>query len=362
MKILFPEDILAEAALNAVLVISKEGTITLANSMAEVLFGYKKGELIGQTIEVLVPERYRAGHIKQRDSFFADPKPRSLGAGRDLFGCKKDGTEVPIEIGLNPIKTTEGIFVLASVIDITERRKIERKLEDFAKETAFLNEQLEQYAHITSHDLKEPLRAIYSYASLLEKKYKGKLDKNADDYINFIVGGAKRMESLINDLLEYTRIGSKRKLLTKTDCNKLLETVLRNLKVVISENNAKVACDSLPEIFTDENQISILFQNLIVNAIKFTKHGNPEINISCKEKDNGWLFAIKDNGIGIPKEQRERIFQIFQRLHTKEEYEGTGIGLAICKKIVDLHGGKIWVESEEGKGSTFYFTLPMIYF
>ncbi|OGI08936.1 MAG: hypothetical protein A3F80_03925 [Candidatus Melainabacteria bacterium RIFCSPLOWO2_12_FULL_35_11] len=361
MKVLFLEDILAEAALNAMLVVNKEGTITLANPTAEVLFGYKKGELTGQKIEVLVPECFRAAHVEQRDSFFADPKIRSLGAGRDLFGCKKDGTEVPIEIGLNPIKTAEEIFVLASVIDITERKKIEQKLKDSAKEIAFLNGQLEQYAYITSHDLKEPLRAMYSYAALLEKKYKEKLDKNADDYINFIVGGAKRMESLINDLLEYTHIGSKRKPLTKTDCNKLLETVLKNLKVVISENNAKVACDSLPEIFTDENQISVLFQNLIVNAIKFTKHGSPEINISCKQEGSDWLFAIKDNGIGIPKEQKERIFQIFQRLHTKEEYEGTGIGLAICKKIVDLHGGKIWVESEEGKGSTFYFTLPMIY-
>ena len=246
-----------------------------------------------------------------------------------------------------------------AIADITEHKMAEQKLKESAKEIIILNEQLEQYAHITSHDLKEPLRAIYSFADLFAKKYKGKLDKDGDEYIDIIIDGTKRMEKLINALMEYTCVGSNKKPFAKTDCNKLLEIILRNLKVAISESNAKVDCDSLPEVFAEENQIAILFQNLIGNAIKYCKNEKPEIKINAKQNGNEWLFSIKDNGIGIPKEHRERIFQIFQRLHGRDKYEGTGIGLAICKRIVDLHGGKIWVESEEGKGSTFYFTLPI---
>lgn len=289
-----------------------------------------------------------------------EPAPRDLGAGRDLFGLKKDGTEVPIEIGLIPITTPEGTFVITAIIDISERKKLEKKLSEKMKELASVNEQLEQYGRILSHDLKEPLRAIYSFNSLLEKKYKGKLDNTADEYINFIVSSARRMEKLIDGLLRYNQISQGFDTQqAKVNCNKIIRDILKDLKLKISKTKAEISCDPLPEIFADENIISVIFQNLIENALKFSNQKEkPKIHISAKLLGEYWLFSVKDNGIGIPEEQKERIFQVFQRLHTQEEYEGTGIGLSICKKIIDFHGGKIWVESQPLKGSTFYFTMP----
>lgn len=219
------------------------------------------------------------------------------------------------------------------------------------------NQELEQFAYVASHDLQEPLRAVNSYAQLLTRKYQGNLDAKADKYLGYIMEGATRMQQLINDLLSFSRVGTRGKPLVLTDCEEVLRQVLDNLKIAIAENQALITHDPLPTIWGDEIQLMQLLQNLIGNAIKFRQEEPPYVHISAQHQDNEWVFSVRDNGIGIESEYFERIFTIFQRLHSKSEYPGTGIGLAICKKIVERHGGRIWVESAPGNGTTFYFTV-----
>ena len=220
------------------------------------------------------------------------------------------------------------------------------------------NEELQQFAYVASHDLQEPLRMITSYTTLLAKRYKGKLDKDADDFIGFAVDGAKRMQGLIQDLLSYSRVGSKGKEFAPTNCGAVLTKTLKTLELAAAEAAATITHDKLPTVMGDETQIGQLFQNLIGNGLKYRDGNAPQIHISCEQINSQWQFAVRDNGIGIDPQHAEKVFVIFQRLHTREEYAGTGIGLAVCKKIVERHGGKIWLESELGKGATFYFTLP----
>ncbi|HXG31270.1 MAG TPA: ATP-binding protein, partial [Thermodesulfobacteriota bacterium] len=206
----------------------------------------------------------------------------------------------------------------------------------------------------------EPLRMVASYMQLLERRYKDKLDNDAKEFISYAVDGSKRMQRLINDLLMYSRVGTRGKPFEQTDCNTVLDKALNNLKIAIEERKALVTHDPLPTVMGDPTQLIQLFQNLIGNAIKFCNGRRPEVHIGVESKSGDWLFSVRDNGIGIAPEYFERIFVIFQRLHNKEEYSGTGIGLAVCKKIVERHGGRIWVESELGKGTTFCFTIPVI--
>jgi light-regulated signal transduction histidine kinase (bacteriophytochrome) len=211
---------------------------------------------------------------------------------------------------------------------------------------------------VASHDLQEPLRMVSSYIGLLERRYKEKLDSDARDFIHFAVDGAKRMQQLINDLLTYSRVTTQGKPFEPTDCEEMLNRVLMNLKVAIEEKGAKVTHDPLSSVKADGLQLERLLQNLIGNGLKYVKERAPKIHVSAKKQEKEWLFSIDDNGIGIAPEYKEKIFGIFQRLHTREEYPGTGIGLAVCKKIVERHGGRIWVESNPGEGSIFYFTIP----
>jgi light-regulated signal transduction histidine kinase (bacteriophytochrome) len=243
--------------------------------------------------------------------------------------------------------------------DITERKKSEEILKSKIEELARSNAELEQFAYVSSHDLQEPLRMISSYLQLLQRRYQGKLDEKADKYIFYAVDGASRMQSLINDLLEFSRVTSRAREPEPTDCESLLNQILLNFDLYIKENKAIVSHDFLPEVMADSTQLAQVFQNLIINGIKFHSEEPSKIHISAEKKVSEWQFIVQDNGIGIDPQYSEKIFEVFKRLHKKEEYPGTGIGLAICKKIVERHGGYIWVESELGKGSTFYFTLPI---
>ena len=229
------------------------------------------------------------------------------------------------------------------------------KLEELARS----NEKLEQFAYISSHGLQEPLRMISIYLQLLQRRYQGNFDDKADKYINFAVDGAVRMHSLINDHLEYSRVTTSTREYETTDCEVILNQVLSNLKMIIKENNATISHGPLPEIMADSTQIIQIFQNLIFNGIKFHSEQAPKIYIAAEKKASEWIFSVHDNGIGIYPQYSEKIFEIFKRLNSREKYPGTGIGLSICKRIVEGHSGRILVESELGKGSTFYFTLPI---
>jgi signal transduction histidine kinase len=241
--------------------------------------------------------------------------------------------------------------------EVAERKQAEKELKSTMVELERSNTELERFAYIASHDLQEPLRMVSSYTQLLERRYKDKIDNDANDFINYAVNGAKRMQGLINDLLMYSRVGTRGKPFETTDCNKVLDTALENLEITICENNATITHDPLPVVEADAGQMVQLFQNLIENAIKFHRDEPPRINISAEKQDREWTISVRDNGIGIEEQYFERVFAVFQRLH-RDDYLGTGIGLSIVQKIVQRHGGRIWIESEVGKGTTFRFTLP----
>jgi signal transduction histidine kinase/HAMP domain-containing protein len=242
--------------------------------------------------------------------------------------------------------------------EINIRKQAEEALKEKAKELERSNSELAQFAYIASHDLQEPLRMVSSYMQLLEKRYKDKLDDDAHEFIDYAVDGAMRMQQLINDLLAYSRVGTRGKSFEPIDSKNVYERAVDNLKVAIEESGAMILCDPLPRVMADASQLMQLLQNLIGNGIKFSGEGPPRINVSAEKKEEEWIFSVRDNGIGIDPEHQERIFQIFQRLHSRSEYPGTGIGLAVCKKIVERHGGRIWVESKPNRGSIFYFTIP----
>ena len=258
-----------------------------------------------------------------------------------------------------PIYHTDGtISKQAMILDITEIKKAEEELKRLSEELARSNAALKDFAYIASHDLKKPLQTIESFSKLLARRYKGKLDAKADEFISYIVEGVQRLQMLIKDLLEYSQIETKAKNIKPTDFSFIVEEAMSNMKTAIDESNAVVTYNKMPTIMSDPQQMISLFQNLIDNAINFRSNKAPRVRISAERKGDEWVFAIRDNGIGIDPENFEKIFVMFQRLHGSTDYPGTGIGLSICKKIVERHGGRIWLESETAKGSTFYFTIP----
>jgi light-regulated signal transduction histidine kinase (bacteriophytochrome) len=249
----------------------------------------------------------------------------------------------------------------ASVIihrDITERKRAEKALAERAAELVRSNAELEQFAYVASHDLQEPLRMVAIYAQLLAKRYRGKLDADADEFIGYVVDGVHQMYQLINGLLAYSQVGSQADAFQSTDCNAAIGSALAKLQGTIKDNAAVITHGPLPTVMADALQLEMLFQNLISNGIKFHGEQPPQIHVSVDQKGDEWVFSVRDNGIGIDPQYADRIFTIFERLHATKDYPGTGIGLAICKKIVERHGGRIWVESHLGTGATFYFTLP----
>jgi PAS domain S-box-containing protein len=293
-------------------------------------------------------------HIASRIALVSKPEPHYIERRRP------DGTVV--ELRGNPMPS--GGWV-TTYTDVTERKKFEdtleanaRRLEQYAEELKKSNGELEQFAYVASHDLQEPLRMVGSYCQMLQRRYKGKLDKDADEFIGFAVEGALRMQQMINDLLTYSRVGRVGKGVTEIAIEDVVKTAVSNLQAAITESNAKVTWDEMPTLAAEKVQLLQLFQNLIGNAIKFRADDRPiEVHISVAREDDLWHFQIRDTGIGIDKQYLERIFLIFQRLHDRSKYKGTGIGLAVCKKVVEHYGGRIWVESEPGKGTTFHFTM-----
>jgi PAS domain S-box-containing protein len=344
-----------ELTADLVVISDIEGYFREINSAWPRVLGYSKEEILGKpfldfvhpddkekTVQIITDKLKRGETVLSFENRYV----------------RKEGGIVWLEWTSQP--RVEKGYTFAIARDITERKREESKLNKVLLDLEHSNKELEQFAYVASHDLQEPLRMVASYTQLLEKRYKDQLDQDAKEFIQFAVDGAIRMQRLINDLLAYSRVGTRGKPHKHTDSHSVLGQAIVNLSTLIEENQAVVTTDDLPPILADESQMVQLFQNLISNAIKFRSGLSPRVHVSAERKENEWIFSVKDNGIGIDPQYKERIFVVFQRLHQKEEYPGTGMGLAICKKIVERHGGKIWVESELQKGSTFYFSVPVI--
>jgi light-regulated signal transduction histidine kinase (bacteriophytochrome) len=272
---------------------------------------------------------------------------------------RKDGTSFPVEYESTPMYEQERLVgAVLTFSDITERKQAEEKMQHMLTDLERSNSELEQFANIASHDLQEPLRMVSSYTQLLALRYEGQLDEKAKKYIDYAVDGAIRMQRIINDLLDYSRVGRRGNPIETTDMNSVMGAAISNLDVMIRESQAVITNEDFPAVNADASQLVQLFQNLLANAIKFRGEDIPRIHVSVRDDEREWVFSVRDNGIGIDPHHADRVFVIFQRLHTREEYPGTGIGLAVCKRIVERHKGRIWFESEPGKGSTFSFTIP----
>jgi PAS domain S-box-containing protein len=346
--------LLVEHSKDAFYLHKRNGKIIDANKHACDILGYTLQELLALSIQDIDQEIDLNKHIERWETMVPGVPITLEGVHR-----RKDGTTFPVEIRLVWFDSGGEQYMLGLVRDITERKRMEEALRERTELLEQSNKELEQFAYVASHDLQEPLRMVASYSQLLSKRYKGKLDSDADDFINYAVDGANRMQMLINDLLDYSRVGTRGKEFGMTDFNAVLEKTLRDLKKRVEESGSNVTIDPLPSLMADGGQIGQVFQNLISNGIKFRSDASPLIHVSSEKNKNKWIFSVRDNGIGIDTEYSNRIFEIFQRLHNKEEYPGSGIGLAICKKIVERHRGNIWIESEPAKGSTFFFSIPI---
>lgn len=350
---------LLEAAPDAMVVVNQSGEIVLLNLQAEKQFGYRSDELVGQLVKNIIPRGFAERLIADGTRSAAEALAQHIGMGIELRGRRKDGSDFPIEIMLSPQQSPEGILVTAAIREISVRKRAEEHLVKTVAELKRSNDELAHFAYVASHDLQEPLRMVASYTQLLAKRYRGRLDADADDFIDYAVDGCTRMQQMIRDLLAYSRAGAGQADLREISSELALHQALGDLRVAIAESHALVTYDALPAVTTDKAQLSQVFQNLIGNAIKYRGAETPRIHISATT-DSGpeRVFSVRDNGLGIDPQYFGKIFVLFQRLHGREEFAGTGIGLAVCKKILERLGGRIWVESQLEKGSVFHFALP----
>jgi PAS domain S-box-containing protein len=348
---------LLEAAPDGMVVVNQYGAIVLLNTQAERQFGYSRDELLGQEVKNIIPEGFAERLIADRTRTATEALAQQIGTGIELAGRRKDRSEFPIEIMLSPLESGGETLITATIRDISVRKEAEANLVQKVEELHRSNADLDQFASFASHDLQEPLRMVAGYTNLLARRYKGKLDSDADEFIAFAVDGVNRMQRLIEDLLLYSRVGTGGADLRDASSEEALRQALKNLHGSLEESGALVTHDPLPIVQADQRQLTQLFQNLVGNAIKYQSPGIPRVHISATRNEKKWMFSVKDNGLGIEPQNFEKIFVMFKRLHKREEFTGTGIGLAICKKIVERHGGQISVESQPGHGSTFHFAL-----
>ncbi len=344
---------------DAIVSVDEAQRIIFFNQGAEQTFGYTADEALGQRLKMLIPPASRGPHEAQVREFGDGPvAARRMGERGHITGLRKNGEIFPADASISRIEVDGARIYTAVLRDITERIRAEEVLARQAEELARSNAELEQFAYVASHDLQEPLRMVASYTQLLARRYHGRLDADADEFIAYAVDGVTRMQALINDLLAYSRVGTRQVAAGPADAEAILQRVLAALRPAMDDAGATVTHDPLPTVTADGVQLGQLFQNLVANAIKFRGGQAPHVHVGARRGADEWVFSVRDNGIGIAREYQERIFVIFQRLHSRAEYPGTGIGLSICKKIVERHGGRIWLESEPGAGTTFFFTLP----
>jgi PAS domain S-box-containing protein len=325
----------------------------------ESLFGYAHEELLGTQVERLLPEGLRESHVHHRADGVKDLNARSKRVGLSLYGVRKDGSTFPVDINLSSVRVGDETLVIAAIRDVTGRKRAELLLEANRLELERSNLDLASFAYVASHDLHEPLRMVSSYVQLLAERYRGTLDPDADDFIHFAVDGVQRMQTLIQNLLEYSQVGTAELALVPVDTAELLSAILGSLAPVVEDAHADITLGDLPTVTADPSQLGQVFQNLISNALKFTTPTEvPRIYVSAARWPDNWRFSVRDNGIGIDPVYAERIFAPFKRLHGIGDYPGTGLGLSVCKRAVERRGGRIWIEAAPDRGTIFHFTIP----
>ena len=348
--------VFSESPDGIVLLEMETGKAVEFNGVAHLQLGYSREEFAALSLS-----DYEARELPEETQVHIEAVKRHECENFVTEHRTKSGEIRNVAVSAQALILGEHQYLYAIFRDITELRQTQERMKQYAKSLERSNKELEHFAYVASHDLQEPLRKIGSFSELLARKYKGQLDEKADSYIGYIVDGAQRMQILINDLLSFSRVTTKGKEFDPVDCNALLARVQADLEFAVKESGAKLSVANLPTVMADAVQLGQVFQNLIGNALKYCAPGEPpEISVAAEQHDGEWLFSVSDTGIGIDPQHFERVFQLFQRLHTREEYSGTGIGLALCKKIIERHGGKIWLESAAGQGSTFFFTVPAV--
>jgi PAS domain S-box-containing protein len=347
-----------ETAADGIIIIDPQGTIEVFNPASERIFGYRYDEVIGRKIDMLMPPSHARRHDQYLERARRADEGQTIVICREVEGLRKDGSTVPLELSVGEARQ-DGTRVFVGIIrDISERKRADQERQCALDKLARSNRDLEQFARVVSHDLQEPLRMVSSYCELLRRHCRGRLDNEADQFIDYAIDGAQRMQLLIQDLLAYSRVEARGAAFVETDANRPFELAVTNLQKSIAESQARITADPLPTVLADEVQLVQLFQNLVSNAIKYRRDAPPEISVSAEPRGAFWAFAVTDKGIGIEPRFARSIFEPFKRLHSRREVPGTGIGLAICGRIVERHGGEIWLDCEYRDGARFWFTLP----
>lgn len=352
-----------ENTVDGLITINEKGIVQSYNKACKKIFGYESDEVIGQNISMLMPRPYRQEHDSYLKNYLHSGKAKIIGIGREVEGKRKDGKVFPIDLSVSKVEIEGKILFSGIVRDITPRKKAEKKIQEYTEKLEISNRDLDDFAHIASHDLKEPLRGLYNYAEFLREDYYDKLDSEGQHKLDTLQKLARRMEALIESLLDYSRLSRIDMASKKTDLDEILKTVLETLEIWLKEKNAEVSIKkALPSVVCDPVKVGEVFRNLITNAVKYNDEPVKKIEIGYIKNHEDWgdipVFYVKDNGIGIAENHKEQVFKIFKRLHGREDYGGgTGVGLTIIWKIIERHGGKIWIEPNGDKGTIFFFTL-----